>query len=599
NNYREKAFSINSQLGGEQFHLKRGNKLAKNGDLEGAIAAWQTAINIAPNLAEAYGNIGVILARQYLFVEAIPLLQKAIELKPDYAIAHRNLCAIARDTGNYAAARQTVNQYSHNCAETDPMMTAISSLSIYQASGLNDIAKDRFLELESKLLADFQLVKSEEEIKSVYADFLTAVPYLRDDIEANSRLYRLVGKENRDRFLKPIYSPTQIERKSPTLENRKLKIGFLSNSFKRDSVGWRCADIIRELSQLNNEIYLYSTAEIKSDDLTDKISQAAIKLELPKTYPNGLANAEEIAATIRQDGVDILLDLDSFSNPINLDILYQKPAPVCISWFGIEAPYLSAENYFIGDQHTHPPDREKYYEEKLLRMPDSFLAVSGFQRLVRNRDALRKSHRIDPDQIVYLNIAPGRKLNRDLVKAQIAILKQVPNSILVCQGQGDLEVFQAAYKKACETQEISIHRIKIMPQVAREEERRVIYSWADVMLDSYPYNGCINTLEALWFNLPVVSRTGEQFLSRMGYSFLKNLGIETGISHSWEEYVNWGVKLGKDAVMREEIVEKLVTSKRSPNLAPLWDTKKFAKDLSEIFIELLAKKRNIYVDRKN
>ena len=61
NNYREKAFSINSQLGGEQFHLKRGNKLAKNGDLEGAIAAWQTAINIAPNLAEAYGNIGVIL----------------------------------------------------------------------------------------------------------------------------------------------------------------------------------------------------------------------------------------------------------------------------------------------------------------------------------------------------------------------------------------------------------------------------------------------------------------------------------------------------------------------------------------------------------
>ena len=130
-----------------------------------------------------------------------------------------------------------------------------------------------------------------------------------------------------------------------------------------------------------------------------------------------------------------------------------------------------------------------------------------------------------------------------------------------------------------------------MPQAATEEEHRVIYSWADVMLDSYPYNGCTNTLEALWFNVPVVTRTGDQFLSRMGYSFLQSLGIETGISKTWEEYVNWGVKLGKDASLRQEIVEKLVKSKQPESLAPLWDAKKFAKDLSETLRKLLAKNR--------
>ncbi|MDY6806046.1 MAG: tetratricopeptide repeat protein [Cyanobacteriota bacterium] len=592
NNYEQKAFAINPQLGGAKFHLKRGEKLAKKGDIEGAIAAWQKAIEIEPDLAEAYGKIGSVLKHKGNFVEAIPLLQKAIELKPDCGTAYQHLCAIARDTGNYAAARQAVNQYSHNCAETNQILTAISSISIYQVSGLNDIAKDRFIELESKLLQDFNSVKSEGEIKSLYADFSSAAPYLRDDIEANSRLYRMVGNGYRDRFLKPNYSQAKIEVKQGSLDKRKLKIGFLSNGFQRDSIGWRSADIIRELSQLNTEIYLYTTAELKTDDLTNKISQAAIKLEQPKKYPNGRADAEEIAAAIRQDGVDILLDLDSFCQSINADILYQKPAPVCLSCFGFEPPYISEENYFLGDRHTNPPEREKYYAEKLLRMPDSFVAVSGFQRLVRKRDALRKSHRIGLDQIVYLSLAPGKKFNRDLVKAQIAILKEVPNSVLVSKANGDLEVFQAAYKKACEQRDIGIHRVKIMPPTATEEEHRVIYSWADVMLDSYPYNGCTNTLEALWFNLPVVTRSGEQFSSRMGYSFLQSLGIETGISKTWEEYVNWGVKLGKDASLRQEVVENLEKSKRSESLAPLWDAKKFAKDLSDILMKLLAKKND-------
>jgi len=591
NNYQQKAFSINPKLGGAQFHLKRGNKLATNGNLDGAITAWQTAIKIEPDLAEAYCKIGQLLTVRGRFVEAIPPLQKAIELKPDYAMAHHNLCSIARDTGNYAAARQAVNKYSQNCGETDPIMTAIVSISIYQASGLNDIAKDKFLELESKLLRDFNMVKYLEEIKSLYADFRIAAPYLRDDMEANSRLYRLVGREYRDRFLKPNYSRVKIEEKLPIFENKKLKIGFLAKGFKRDSVGWRCADIIRELSQLNTEIYLYTTEELKNDDLTNKISQASVKLKVPPKYPNGRADAKEIAAAISQDGIDILLELDSFKSPINAEIMYQKPAPVCLSGLGFEPPYISEENYFIGDQYTHPPDREKYYGEKLLRMPDCFVAVSGFQRLVRQREALRRSYRISPDQIVYLSIAPGRKFNRDLVKAQVAILQQVPNSVLVHKGNGDLEVFQAAYQKACEAVKISIHRVKILPQAATEEEHRVIYSWADVMLDSYPDNGCTNTLEALWFNVPVVTRTGEQFLSRMGYSFLKSLDQETGISRTWEEYVNWGVKLGKDASLRQEIVEKLVKSKQPETLAPLWDAKKFAKDLLETLKKLLAKNK--------
>lgn len=77
-----------------------------------------------------------------------------------------------------------------------------------------------------------------------------------------------------------------------------------------------------------------------------------------------------------------------------------------------------------------------------------------------------------------------------------------------------------------------------------------MYGITDVFLDSYPYNGGTHTLEALWFNVPVVTYKGEQFLSRMGYSFLQGLSIEEGISESWKDYINWGVRLGQDQVLR-------------------------------------------------
>ena len=132
-----------------------------------------------------------------------------------------------------------------------------------------------------------------------------------------------------------------------------------------------------------------------------------------------------------------------------------------------------------------------------------------------------------------------------------------------------------------------------MPRFSTEEEHRSIYSLADILLDSYPYNGGTHTLEALWFNLPVVTHVGEQFLSRMGYSFLESLDIRLGVSWSWEEYINWGVKLGQNSNLRQEYIDNLVKSKDSENLAPLWNSKKFAQDLYAVIEKLLIDDQEI------
>lgn len=122
-------------------------------------------------------------------------------------------------------------------------------------------------------------------------------------------------------------------------------------------------------------------------------------------------------------------------------------------------------------------------------------------------------------------------------------------------------------------------RIKFIPSAKKEEEHRAFYGLADVFLDTYSYNGGTHNLEALWFNLPVVTRCGEQSFARMGYSFLQSISISEGIAHNWKEYIEWGVRLGNDSNLRFLIKEKLIQSKQTDNLAPLWNPKKLAEDM--------------------
>lgn len=586
--HEQKALALNPQLGGIDIFLKQGNELARQGKLDEALSAWQQALDLNPNLVDAYCQMGIVLRYQGKFKPAITQLQKALELKPDLAAAHQHLCGILRDANDLPAARQAVHKYSQMCGETDPIMTAIYFISTYQVSGLNQIAKDRFVELDAYLSQNLQTA-TPLELKSLYANFLFSVPYLRDDITANSQLYQSITQQYIQKVFKPLSLPVASPRSQDVTLHKNLKIGFMSNHFNRHPVTWCSLDIIRELVAISPAVYLYATEKFNADDMTDKLAKTAVQLNYPQSYPNGMVNPKEVVAKIRQDDLDVLIDLDSLSVPSHAEILYHQPAPVCISWLGFEAPYISSQNYFLGDWHTHPAGHERYYTEQLLRMPNCFMAVGGFQRIIADKVSLRKANRIDLDQIVYLCVSPGRKFNRELVKAQIAILKQVPNSILLHKGLGDPEVFQAAYQQACEVAGISKHRVKFLPRFLTEEEHRTIYLMADVLLDSYPYNGGSHTLEALWFNLPIVTHTGEQFLSRMGYSFLKSLGIEAGIAYSWEGYVDWGVKFAQSEELRKATKQHLSQSKLPEQLAPLWNPKKFAQDLYNILQELRQK----------
>ncbi len=605
---------------------KQPNELAKlysnlgtarlyDGQVSGAIAAFKQALEIQPDLAELHCNLGLATGRLAAtseelllagdrFQAAVNYFLRSLELKPRLIETHRGLFELIRtfqpSNWDLSSVRQAADRYYAFCCElgqNEPakVVAATAGAIAYLKSGNADIATKLLQEIEPQLSPEQWHPWLQGLIDILYSSLLFCLNRLRDDLAVNSQISQLIGNRFSD-YLSQVGANHSEHQISPVSDissarmlrlynNEKLKIGFMSAHFRRHSVGWCSADIISELFQITPHIYLYQTDKINADDMTDKFQQISAKF-----YQSSQVNTEkkliEIIKQIEEDKLDILIDLDSLTIPRHADILHCQPAPVCMSWLGFDAPFISDKNYFLSDRHCHPAGVEQYYREKLLRMPDSFVAVSGFVSEPVARESKRQEMGIDSNQVVYLCAAPATKLNPELALNQIKILKQVPQSILLYKGIGDLQVIQSVYQAACAAENVSFNRVNFLPRNRTEEAHRTIYQIADVLLDSYPYNGGTHNLEALWFQLPVVTRFGKQFLSRMGYSCLKTLGISAGLAASWEEYVAWGIKFGLDAGLRNGIREQLKKAQTPEYLSPLWNPQKFAQDMYKILQQL-------------
>jgi protein O-GlcNAc transferase len=564
-----------------------GNAFSMQGKLEEAIATYQQALVCKPDWAEVYCRMGHI-QKQDRPLEAIGYFEKAIELNPYFSEAHQQLCDLLSHSSNLAGARKVADKYCEYCAESVPVMSATAYVFSYLQSGVSELALQKLVEIE-KLSYQKCETFSVIDIKLLYEIFIFAVSHLRDDREANANFYKLIAEQYYGKAVTKRQINRQLKPSNYPIQPRPLRIGFLSKHFRRHSVGWCSEALIRELTYITPHVHLYVTGKLQNDEVTTRFEEMAGKFYWPKKYPNGFADGGEILEEVLQDNLDILVDLDSMTVPTNVEVLYHSPAPVCVTWLGFDAPYLSDKHYFLCDQYTHPAGVDKHYIEQLVRLPECSVAISGLQSVSVDRNGLRKSLGIGLDQLTYLCVAPGRKTNPEMLRSQVKILKEVPDSLLVRKGQGDPDVIHASYRQECEAQGVDFNRIKFLGQTKTEEEHRAIYYVADVMLDSYPYNGGTHNLEALWANLPVVTRAGNQYLSRMGYAFLKSVNLDVGVAWNWEEYTQWGIKYGRDAAFRNGVREHLIRSKEPEHLAPLWNPKKLANDMYQVFQNLLAK----------
>ena len=360
-----------------------------------------------------------------------------------------------------------------------------------------------------------------------------------------------------------------------------LRIGYLASTLRSHSVGW----LSRWLWQYHDRDRFQICTYCINQNPDDPIYQQWFRDRSDLAYCFG-SNADEIVAQIRADDVDILIDLDSLTLDTTCKVLAAKPAPIQVSWLGWDATGLPTVDYFIADRYVLPENAQEYYQEKIWRLPQCYLAVDGFE--VGTPTIRREDLDIPDDAVIYWSGQRGYKRHPQTIKAQMQILKLVPNSYLLIKGESDRQTVEDLFGTIAIEIGVEIDRLRFLNTVADEMTHRANLAIADIVLDTFPYNGATTTLETLWMGIPMVTQVGEQFAARNSYTFMLNAGITEGIAWSDREYIDWGVKLGLDRSLRMQVREQLRLGRQT---APVWNAKQFTLDIEQAYREMWAKDR--------
>ncbi|MGQ9865880.1 MAG: tetratricopeptide repeat protein [Pseudanabaenaceae cyanobacterium] len=577
-------------------HSNLGTARMALGDREGAIAAWQTASRCDPRLVAPYRNLArayqvqgqteaaiAVLSEGYRNTqttvlglaladalaqahrgEAIAVYEQVLTQDPTGCAAYQGLLTMLYqghwEVERWTLARQWADRYRTHCEATDFWGVHLTRLSLFFQAGDSEAARQE--------LAICQGASS-----SAPADRRQALAFvsahLQDDPETTQSLFQQTGA---------IYTVRSCPRSAQT----PPRVGFLSPNWRDHPIGKLVPPILPALGQ-RAAVFGYLVPRHTRDRYTERIRQ--VPRVTWREFPADVS-PETLATAIAQDQIDVLIELDSHTEPLNLSVLALGAAPQQLSWLGLDAPNLSDRHGALVDGYTHPPTVDALYRETLWRLPHAHIAVGGLGETPIPRAFYRQRWGIDDDTVVYLSPAAGRKLNRETIAAHVQILRDVPHSVLVRKGKGDTAAIARWYAEACDRWQVAPQRIRLVPHTRDEAEHYGYYRAADLVLDSYPYNGGSITLESLWYERPVISLCGRQSFARMGYSFNTAAGLPDTVVSSWEAYIQLAIAAGRDRELRESWQHKLAQGKIAG--APLWNVAGFAEDLWHLLQRIAA-----------
>ena len=499
----------------------------------------------------------------------------------------RHLSAFYQDAGDYSKGIEIAN-LCYSTAETLLEKVFANNLIIRGLMSAGGYWKEAYAAFQQHKILLLSLI--EEQPKLLNPDTVLYLftstnfaPYFEDEPK-NSRFIQnqvvQLCQESVQTYAEE--QATQFSLRVVSGRTKPLKIGYLSQSFARHSIGWLARWLFQHHDRDRFQIYGYF---INSKQINDPLQEWYVT-QVHQAYKGGI-DGIEVAEKIHHDEIDILIELDSATLDMTCEIMALKPAPIQVTWLGWDASGIPTVDYFIADPYVLPESAQEYYTEKIWRLPQTYIAVDGFEVGVPTlrRDQLS----ISSDAVVYISAQRGYKRHPDTARLQMQILKQVPNSYFLIKGLAEQESIKSLFTQIAEEEGVDCDRLWFLPNAPSEAVHRANLGIADVVLDTYPYNGATTTLETLWMGIPLVTRVGEQFAARNSYTMMMNVGVTEGIAWTDEEYVEWGVRLGKDPTLRQQIAWRLRQSRQT---APLWNAKQFTREMEKAYEEMWQRKNS-------
>jgi predicted O-linked N-acetylglucosamine transferase (SPINDLY family) len=533
------------------------------GRLDEAEASARRALALDPALAMAANTLGTALTARGQWIEAQAAFDQAIALDPAFAEAFNNRALALAKHGKATAAERDLREALRLRPERP-------EIGFNLAAALQDQGR-----LAEALDVYRETLRQRPDHPTGHGSALFCLSYQPDlSAEAIYAEFRAWEARHAARFF-----PAQPPAPTDDATGRRLRLGYVSPDFCAKSAAYFIEPLLAAHDRADVEIFCY--AEVVRPDATTERMQALADHWRPTV---GLSD-DALADLIRQDRIDVLVDLAGHTANNRLLALARKPAPVQIAHFlghGYTSG-LKAMDVFLADAALAPPGADALFAESLERLPRIPLAYQPPAGMPEPSDlpALRKGH------ITFGHFGRSVRLNDKVVAAWAEILKRVPGSRLM------LNAAPFSYPGVCDRygslfEALGVARDRLdMVFTAPQSKTFEAYGEIDIALDPFPHNAGTTTIEALWLGVPVLSLADRPSVGRFGASILGAVGLGDWVATSVEDYVARAVQ----AAANPAYLAKLRAGLRARvQASPICDAAGLARTLEATYRRLLAER---------
>lgn len=493
---------------------------------DAAVNAVQKALALDADAPRALTLLGALYLKQGKQVDAEALFRRALEIRPDFMEGWSNLGAMHGDGGNLPEAVAALREgLSHR-----PDAFSTGHVLLMYLNCLPDLPPDELF---------------------------------REHVRWAQRLRKALG---------PPFSAFTND-PSP---DRPLRIGYVSPDFRGHSVAFFFTGLITSHDRAKVKVICYDTATCP-DALTRQYRAAADEWHRVVRLP-----AAQFAEKVREDRIDILVDLAGHTAENSLPMFAHGAAPVQVSYLGYSnTTGLDNVHYRIVDELTDPEGpADALATERLVRVPGPFIAYmpGAHTREPGPLPAERNGY------VTFTSFNMLNKVNQRVIDSWSALLQSVPGSKLLLKaiGLGD-ESRRDQYRRAFVERGIDPEQLELLARVPRHDDHMAVYDRCDIALDPFPYNGTTTTCEALWMGVPVVTQLGQRHAARVGASLLTAVGLSELVAPDTASYLELARALAADlprlADLRRGLRARMLSS-------PLMDAPRLVRELETVYGEM-------------
>jgi len=533
----------------------RGNALVELKRFAEALTSYDKALSSKPMYAEALTHRGNVLIALNRAAEALASYQRAIAIKPDYAEAYANL-GIAHTKLDRLDEAAACFRRAQKLAAGNGFVTGYLVMTMCRICDWTGFAG------EADRLAR-QCVRPDSEAEPGPVLFVSDDPGLQFSA-ARSYVRNKIG------------SPAPAPARRAPRDRSRLNIGYLSADFRQHPV----ASLIARLIELHDRgafaVHGFSSSASDGSALRGRIQAA---FDHCHDVENLSDNA--LATYLREQNIDILIDLGGHTENGRIAALSSHPVPVQVSYLGHPGTSgASFIDYTLVDRHVAPLGSAEHFSEKLVVLPDCFLPCDD-TLAISDRAMTRGECGLPEAAFVLCCFNAPNKITPSAFDVWMRLLHQIPGSALWLAGSSEL--VKRNLQAAARGRGVDPDRLIFAVRLHSHADHLARHRLADLFLDTWPYNAHTTASEALWAGLPVLTCAGRSLASRVAGSLLTTIGLPDLVTQSSEEYEALALRLARDRDLLNSMRTRLITNRST---TPLFDMHRYRRHIEIAYREM-------------